>query len=115
MKELLEMIARALVDRPEEVKVRLVDGERLTVLELCVHPEDVAKVISRQGRTAEAIRTIFRRCGQEIAKDGGVREGQRAAQEGYSRNPRGHSCPDRADGQRSAPQKGQITWAAILT
>lgn len=68
MKELLEMIARALVDRPEEVKVRLVEGERSTVLELCVHPEDVAKVIGRQGRTAEAIRTILRAVGRKLQK-----------------------------------------------
>ncbi|HEX2715618.1 MAG TPA: KH domain-containing protein [Candidatus Acidoferrales bacterium] len=68
MKERLEMIARALVDRPEEVKVRLVEGERLTVLELCVHPEDVAKVIGRQGRTAEAIRTILGAVGRKLQK-----------------------------------------------
>lgn len=68
MTELLEMIARALVDRPEEVKVRLVEGERLTVLEACVHPEDVAKVIGRQGRTAEAIRTILGAVGRKLQK-----------------------------------------------
>jgi len=59
MKELLEMIAKALVNHPEEVEVRSVEGEQVIMLELCVHPEDVGEVIGRQGRTAESIRTIF--------------------------------------------------------
>jgi len=52
MKELIEAIAKALVDHPEQVQVRVVEGEQVTVLELRVHPEDLGKVIGRQGRTA---------------------------------------------------------------
>jgi len=59
VKELLEMIAKALVNHPEEVEVRSVEGQQVIVLELCVHPEDVGQVIGRHGRTAEALRTIF--------------------------------------------------------
>ena len=53
------MIAKALVDHPEEVEVRSVEGQQVIVLELCVHSEDVGQVIGRHGRTAEALRTIF--------------------------------------------------------
>ena len=66
MKELLEMIVKALVDHPELVEVRTVEGQQVTVLELCVHPEDVGKVIGRQGRTAEALRTIFGAVGMKL-------------------------------------------------
>jgi uncharacterized protein len=50
MKELVESIARALVDHPEEVQVRSVEGSQATILELRVHPEDLGKVIGRYGR-----------------------------------------------------------------
>jgi predicted RNA-binding protein YlqC (UPF0109 family) len=50
MKELIEAIAKALVDHPEQVQVRVVEDEQVTVLELRVHPEDLGKVIGRQGR-----------------------------------------------------------------
>ncbi len=56
MKELVEAIAKALVDNPEQVQVRAVEGEQVTVLELRVHPTDLGKVIGRQGRTAKSIR-----------------------------------------------------------
>ena len=59
MKTLVEDIAKALVDHPEQVGVRAVEGEQVTVLELRVHPEDLGKVIGRQGRTAKSIRTIL--------------------------------------------------------
>ena len=59
MKELVESIAKALVDNPEQVEVRAVEGQQVTVLELKVHPEDLGKVIGRQGRTAKSIRTIL--------------------------------------------------------
>ncbi len=59
MKELVEAIAKALVDNPEQVQVRAVEGEQVTVLELRVHPTDLGKVIGRQGRTAKSIRTIL--------------------------------------------------------
>ena len=62
------MIARALVNHPEEVEVRSVEGEQVIMLELCVHPEDVGEVIGRQGRTAEAIRTIFGAAGMKLHK-----------------------------------------------
>jgi hypothetical protein len=68
MKELLELIAKALVDHPEEVQVRLVEGQQVTVLELCVHPEGVGKVIGRHGRTAEALRTILSAAGMKRHK-----------------------------------------------
>ena len=57
MKQLIEDIAKALVDIPEEVSVREVQGEQVTVLELKVAPSDLGKVIGRQGRTAAALRT----------------------------------------------------------
>jgi len=58
MKELVEYIAKALVDHPEQVDVREVQGERSIVLELRVAPEDVGKVIGKQGRIAKALRTV---------------------------------------------------------
>ncbi len=68
MKELVEAIARALVDHPDEVQVRAVDGEQVTVLELRVHPDDLGKVIGRQGRTAKAIRTLLGAAGMKMQK-----------------------------------------------
>ena len=58
MKELLELIAKSLVDLPDEVEVTEVEGEQTTVLELKVAQEDLGKVIGKQGRTARSIRTI---------------------------------------------------------
>lgn len=68
MKELLEIIAKALVDHPEEVEVRSVDGQTVTILELHVHPEDVGYVIGHHGRIAEALRTIFGAAGMKLHK-----------------------------------------------
>jgi predicted RNA-binding protein YlqC (UPF0109 family) len=68
MKDLVEAIAKALVDHPEQVQVRSVDGEQVTVLELRVAPEDLGKVIGRQGRTAKSIRTILGAAGMKIRK-----------------------------------------------
>ena len=68
MNELVEAIARALVDHPEEVQVKSVEGSQVTVLELRVHPEDLGKVIGRQGRTAKSIRTILGAAGMKIRK-----------------------------------------------
>jgi len=68
MKELVAAIARALVDHPDDVQVRAVDGEQVTVLELRVHPEDIGKVIGRQGRTAKAIRTLLGAAGMKMQK-----------------------------------------------
>ena len=68
MKELIEAIARALVDNPNEVTVRAVEGEQVTVLELRVHPSDLGKVIGKQGRTARSIRTILNAAGMKLRK-----------------------------------------------
>ena len=68
MKQLVEAIARALVDHPDEVQVRAVEGEQVTVLELRVHPEDLGKVIGRQGRTAKAMRTLLGAAGVKLRK-----------------------------------------------
>lgn len=59
MKELVEVIARALVDAPEQVRVAEVEGEEATVIELRVGPGELGKIIGKQGRTARAIRTIL--------------------------------------------------------
>ncbi|MDX1984794.1 MAG: KH domain-containing protein [Bryobacteraceae bacterium] len=66
MKELVEEIAKALVDIPEEVVVREVAGEQVTVLELRVAPSDLGKVIGKQGRTARAIRTLLGATGMKM-------------------------------------------------
>lgn len=58
MKELVEFIAKALVDYPEQVDVTQVEGERSIILELRVAQEDMGKVIGKQGRIAKAIRTV---------------------------------------------------------
>jgi len=68
MKELVEAIAKALVDNPEQVQVRAIEGEQVTVFELRVHPSDLGKVIGRQGRTAESIRTILAAAGMKLRK-----------------------------------------------
>ncbi|NOZ94865.1 MAG: KH domain-containing protein [Acidobacteria bacterium] len=68
MKDLLEEIARALVDNPEDVQVTEVEGEQTTVLELRVRNEDLGKVIGRQGRTARAIRTLLAAAGMKVHK-----------------------------------------------
>ena len=68
MKELLEIIAKALVDHPDEVEVRSVEGQQVIMLELCVYPEDVGEVIGQHGRTAEALRTIFGAAGMKLHK-----------------------------------------------
>jgi predicted RNA-binding protein YlqC (UPF0109 family) len=68
MKQLVEQIARALVDQPDMVQVREVEGEQTTVLELRVAPEDLGKVIGRQGKTARAMRTLLAAAGMKIRK-----------------------------------------------
>ncbi|HEX9819925.1 MAG TPA: KH domain-containing protein [Methylomirabilota bacterium] len=59
MRELVEYIAKALVDEPGEVNVAEVEGDRVTVIELRVAQSDLGKVIGKQGRTARAMRTIL--------------------------------------------------------
>ena len=68
MKELIEHIAKALVDKPEEVSVRAVEGEQAVVLELRVAPSDLGKVIGKQGRTARSLRTILNAAGMKLHK-----------------------------------------------
>lgn len=68
MKTLIETMARALVDRPEDVKVSEIEGEKTTVYELRVAPGDLGKVIGKQGKTARAMRTILGAAGTKIGK-----------------------------------------------
>lgn len=68
MKELIEHIAKSLVDRPEDVSVAEVEGERTTVYELRVAPSDLGKVIGKQGKTARAMRTLLSATGTKIGK-----------------------------------------------
>jgi hypothetical protein len=58
--ELVEYIAKALVDHPEEVTVNRVEGEQSVIIELKVHPDDMGKIIGKQGRIAKAIRTVVK-------------------------------------------------------
>lgn len=66
IKELVEDIAKALVDTPEEVAVKEIQGEQVTVLELRVAPGDLGKVIGKQGRTARSIRTLLGAAGMKL-------------------------------------------------
>ncbi len=68
MKELVEMIAKALVDSPDEVKVTEISGEQTTVLELRVAQSDLGKVIGKHGRTASSIRTLLGAAGMKLRK-----------------------------------------------
>ena len=68
MRELLEMIARAFVDRPEEVSVVQIEEDDATVFELTVAPDDLGKVIGRQGRTAKAMRTMLGAAGMRTRR-----------------------------------------------
>jgi uncharacterized protein len=68
MKELVEEIAKSLVDYPEQVSVKAVEGSQVTVLELRTHPEDLGKVIGRQGHTAKAIRTLLGAAGMKLRR-----------------------------------------------
>ncbi|NLW52153.1 KH domain-containing protein [uncultured Clostridium sp.] len=60
MKDLVEIIAKSLVDNPDEVHVNEIQGEQDLILELRVAPEDMGKVIGKQGRVAKAIRTVVK-------------------------------------------------------
>jgi uncharacterized protein len=66
VKELVSEIAKALVDSPDEVIVKEVEGEQVTVLELRVAPSDLGKVIGKQGRTARSIRTLLGAAGMKL-------------------------------------------------
>ncbi len=60
MKELVEMIVKALVDQPEDVKITETAGESIVILEIAVAQDDVGKVIGKEGRIANAIRTVVK-------------------------------------------------------
>ncbi len=68
MKELIEFIAKSLVDRPDDVEVNEIEGEQTSVIELKVAKEDLGKVIGKQGRTARAMRTILSAASTKIRK-----------------------------------------------
>jgi predicted RNA-binding protein YlqC (UPF0109 family) len=68
MKALIQYIAKALVDHPDQVQVSEVEGEKTSVLELNVAKEDLGKVIGKQGRTARAIRTVLSAASTKIRK-----------------------------------------------
>jgi predicted RNA-binding protein YlqC (UPF0109 family) len=68
LREVIETIVKALVDYPEEVTVKEIDGEATIVLELRVAPKDLGKVIGKQGRTARAMRTLLRAAGMKLKK-----------------------------------------------
>jgi len=68
MKELIEQIAKALVDNPDQAVVTEVDGTQTSVLELKVAKEDLGKIIGKQGRTARAMRTILSAASAKLKK-----------------------------------------------
>ena len=68
MKELIEYIAKSLVDQPDAVKVMEVEGERTSVIELSVAKEDMGRIIGKQGRTATAMRTLLNAAGMKQEK-----------------------------------------------
>ena len=68
MKELIELIAKSLVDNPDKVQVSQLDGEQTSILELKVAPEDLGKIIGKQGRNAMAIRVILGAAGMKLKR-----------------------------------------------
>jgi predicted RNA-binding protein YlqC (UPF0109 family) len=68
VKELVELIAKSLVDNPENVRVSQLNGEQSSIIELSVAPDDIGKVIGKQGRNAQAIRLILGAAGMKMKK-----------------------------------------------
>ena len=68
LKELVEHIAKVLVDKPEAVQINEIEGEQTSVIELKVAKEDLGKIIGKEGRTAKAIRTILGAAGSKLKK-----------------------------------------------
>ena len=66
--EIVEQMTKAIVDHPEKVEVKEIEGEKTTVIELKVAPEDLGKVIGKQGRTARAMRTILAAVSRKVNK-----------------------------------------------
>ncbi|ABB14856.1 KH domain-containing protein [Carboxydothermus hydrogenoformans] len=60
MKRLVEVLAKSLVDNPDEVVVTVAEGEKAILIELKVAPQDVGKIIGKQGRIAKALRTLVK-------------------------------------------------------
>jgi uncharacterized protein len=69
MKDLLEYLAKALVDNPEDVHVDVIEGERSVILQLRVHVDDIGKVIGKQGRIAQALRTLVKAAATKQGKN----------------------------------------------
>ncbi len=68
LKDLIEQMAKALVDHPDKVRVSEIEGEQTSVIELKVAKEDLGKVIGKQGRTARAMRTILSAASTKLSK-----------------------------------------------
>jgi len=68
VKELVELIAKSLVDNPDKVQVSQLDGKQSSIIELKVAPEDVGKVIGKQGRNVQAVRVILGAAGMKLKK-----------------------------------------------
>jgi predicted RNA-binding protein YlqC (UPF0109 family) len=68
VKEIVELIAKSLVDNPGKVKVSQLDGEQSSIIELKVAPEDLGKIIGKQGRNVQAIRVILGAAGMKLKK-----------------------------------------------
>ncbi|MBF0517075.1 MAG: KH domain-containing protein [Nitrospirae bacterium] len=68
MRNLVEVIARALLDKPEDLSVQEVDGKKTTIFELTVAAADLGKVIGKQGKTARTMRTMLSASGTKIGK-----------------------------------------------
>jgi len=68
MKELVKYLAKAMVDKPEEVMVTEVEGEKTSIIKLRVAKEDFGLIIGKRGRNAEAIRTILRAAAAKLGK-----------------------------------------------
>jgi predicted RNA-binding protein YlqC (UPF0109 family) len=69
MKDLLEYLAKALVDNPEDVHVEAIEGERSVILQLKVNNDDIGKVIGKQGKIAQALRTIVKAAATKQGKN----------------------------------------------
>jgi len=68
VKELVEFVAKSLVDNADAVRIRTHERDQSTIIELEVAPDDLGKVIGRQGRTARAIRTLLSAAGQKARR-----------------------------------------------
>lgn len=69
MRDLLEYLARALVDNPDDVSINVIEGERSVILQLKVNQEDIGKVIGKQGRIAQALRTLVKAAATKQGKN----------------------------------------------